>query len=309
LAETEKYRGITGNHFDIQRYSIHDGPGIRTTVFLKGCPLSCPWCHNPESHAAHPEISFLPGRCIRCGSCLEVCPHPATSGSDGTPVINPLQCVRCGECVDACPTGARELLGRTVDVQEILKEVERDRPFYEESGGGVTFSGGEPLLQSEFLLACLRESRERGLHTAVDTSGYAPREVILEVAAWTDLFLYDLKILDDARHRKYTGVAVAPVLENLRAIDATGAEIWLRVPLIPGINTDAANLEGLGDFAASLKRRYTVHLLPFHGMGSEKYRRLGRDHPLRSPRPLDPGILEEAAEIFRARGLRVHRGG
>ncbi len=300
---------MTGKQFNIQRYSIHDGPGIRTTVFLKGCPLSCPWCHNPESHSPDPEIGIQPGRCIQCGSCLEVCSFAPAMGPEGFRPVIPSRCVRCGQCAEACPSGARELIGRTVTVQEIMEEVERDLPFYEESGGGVTFSGGEPLMQPEFLLACLRAAWDRGIHTAVDTSGFAPEEMILEVASWTNLFLYDLKILDDARHRKYTGVSVTPILENLRALDAANTQIWLRIPLIPGINDDPSNLEALGGFLSSLERKHSVYLLPYHPLGSDKYRRMGRENPFGCSKAPTPEMLEEAARVFQACGFEVHQGG
>lgn len=299
----------SGHHFNIQRYAIHDGPGIRTTVFLKGCPLSCSWCHNAEGRAVDRELYLLPERCIQCGACLEVCPQPPPVGTDEDAAADRNRCVRCGQCVDVCPTGARQLAGWSVTVDELLDLLERDRPFYEESDGGVTFSGGEPLMQPEFLLACLAACRERGLHTAVDTSGYAPRDLMMEVATRTDLFLYDLKLLDDARHREYTGVPLAPILANLRDLVRAGAPIWLRVPLIPKVNDDLANLKAIGAFVAALDGIERVHVLPYHRVGSDKYRRLGQPYALGELQPPTPDNVEKAAECLSSFGLKVYKGG
>jgi len=296
----------TGVCFDIQRYSIHDGPGIRTTVFLKGCPLACPWCHNPESIAGAPELRVLAGRCVRCGACTKACP---LSLADGPNLPDPARCLRCGSCAAACPTGARQLTGRSWTVQEVLDVVLRDRLFYDDSGGGVTFSGGEPLAQWRFLLACLEAAQAQGLHTAVDTSGFASQRTVLAVAARTDLFLYDLKVLDPERHLRFTGVPLAPILRNLRALDATGAHIWLRMPLVPGYNDDRANLEAVGTFAADLRHARRLHVLPYHRLGAEKYARLGRADPMGDvPSPTSDAV-ETAARILRTYGLDVHVGG
>ena len=298
--------GPTGICFDIQRFSIHDGPGIRTTVFLKGCPLSCLWCHNPESQARLSEVRIIETRCIHCGSCGAVCPQ----GLAGGPWLpDPARCERCGACAEACPTGARQLVGRSYSVDEVLDAVERDRPFYDESGGGVTFSGGEPLLQARFLLACLDAARRRGLHTAVDTSGFASRRTVLAVAALTDLFLYDLKVLDPARHLQFTGVPVTPILRNVQALDRAGARIWLRVPLVPGYTDDHENLASLGAFAAGLRHTRRLHLLPYHRLGADKYGRLGRPDRLGDVQPPSPAALEAAATYLRSFGLDVRVGG
>lgn len=295
-----------GECFDIQRFSIHDGPGIRTTVFLKGCPLSCLWCHNPESQARLPEIRIIASRCIECGACGPACPQ----GLAGGPWLpDPARCQRCGACADACPTGARQLVGRSYGVAELLDAVERDRPFYDESGGGITFSGGEPLYQPRFLLACLELARGRGLHTAVDTSGFASQATVLAVAARTSLFLYDLKTLDPDRHLAYTGVPLAPILRNLRALDRAGARIWLRVPFVPGYNDDPANLEALGTLAASLRHTRRLHLLPYHRLGAAKYARLGRPDRLGEVQPPSAAVMEDAAAYLRSFGLDVFVGG
>jgi pyruvate formate lyase activating enzyme len=296
----------TGVCVDIQRYSIHDGPGIRTTVFLKGCPLACLWCHNPESIARAPELRVLAGRCVRCGACTKACPLGL---ADGPNLPDPARCLRCGSCAAACPTGARQLTGRAWTVQEVLDAVLRDRPFYDDSGGGVTFSGGEPLTQWRFLLACLEAAQAQGLHTAVDTSGFASLAVIRAVATRTNLFLYDLKVLDPERHLRFTGVPLAPILRNLRALDATGARIWLRMPLVPGYNDDRANLEAVGTFAAGLRHARRLHLLPYHRLGAEKYARLGRADPMGDVPSPTSDTIETAARILRAYSLDVHVGG
>jgi pyruvate formate lyase activating enzyme len=297
---------ISGVVFDVQRYSLHDGPGIRTTVFLKGCPLSCPWCHNPESWSREPEIRVYASRCTHVGACRVACPEGL---ADGPNLPDPSRCRRCGLCADACPTGARQLVGRAVTVAEVLDAVERDRPFYDESHGGVTFSGGEPLYQPRFLLACLAEAGRRGIRTAVDTSGFASKAVVRAVARLTDLFLYDVKVLDPARHLQYTGVPLEPILRNLRMLDAAGAGIWLRVPLVPGYNDDVANLEALGLLAARLPNVRQVHLLPYHQLGADKFERLGRPAPIEPLTPPPPEAVEEAASYLRIFDLDVRVGG
>jgi pyruvate formate lyase activating enzyme len=285
----------SGLVFNIQRYSIQDGPGIRTTVFLKGCPLRCWWCHNPESQAPEPEITVIETRCTQCGECLSACPQSAAGGFRGTdfqsvdagtvPILaerkwdcppSLVRCTRCGACVEACPTEARQLVGRRMTVDEVLAEVLKDRLFYDDSGGGVTFSGGEPLVQPEFLMGLLAACRARAIHTAVDTSGYAPQEQLLSAAGLTDLFLYDLKTMDDARHLECTGVSNAAILENLIALGRVHQNIWIRIPIIPGFNDDAEQLDAAARFVASIPAVRQVSLLPYHPTGIHKSRWLGR---------------------------------
>jgi pyruvate formate lyase activating enzyme len=296
--------------FDIQRFSLHDGPGVRTTVFLKGCPARCAWCHNPESQDPEPEVLVATGgRCIACGACIEACPlgmpDPGQRKSDEERAA----CLRCGACADACPTGARRLAGRAMSVAEVMAEVGADRVFFEESAGGVTFSGGEPLLQAEFLLALLRAARRAGLHTAVDTCGAVGWERIAAVAPFTDLFLFDLKLFDDARHRAATGVSNRPILANLRALTAIHDGVRLRIPIVPGINDDAAGLAESARFVASLRGVGRVDLLPYHGTGAQKFVRTGRAYPLDGLAPPTPEQMEACAAPFRAAGLEVQIGG
>ncbi len=305
--------GETGLVFDIQRFSIHDGPGIRTTVFLKGCPLACSWCHNPESQATTPELMIWPSRCIVCGACLAICPHGAISsradGGEPRLVTDPQRCRLCAECVEVCYAEAREIVGRPMTVEEVLSRVERDVPFYDQSGGGITFSGGEPLAQPEFLYALLRACRAREIHTAVDTCGYAPWRVVDQLRPYVDLFLYDLKVMDDAHHRRITGVSNEPILENLRALAATGQRIRVRVPVIPGVNDDEANVQALGAFVAALPGAVGIDLLAYHPTARDKYQRLNRAYPLEYLQPPSESEMAAVAARLREFGNDVKVGG
>jgi len=301
---------VTGVVFDLKRYAIHDGPGIRTTVFLKGCPLDCSWCHNPEGKDPHPVLSFVAQRCLGCGACAEACPSRAISYlPGGVPETDRDRCTACGACTEACPTGARTILGRRYTVDELVAELERDRVFYEQSGGGVTFSGGEPLFQFEFLRTCLVACRNRGIHTALDTSGYAAREVLLEAARGSDLVLYDLKDMDERRHRANTGVPLEPILTNLQALAREGIPVWIRIPVIPGLNDDGETVRKYVRFLTALDRSYPVFLLPYHEIGLEKHRRLGLSHLLEGIKPPPSEEMEDLARVFSLAGLDVKIGG
>ncbi len=295
--------------FDIKRFAVHDGPGIRTTVFLKGCPLACPWCHNPEGQKFAPELFLRPARCIGCGKCLPACPQGALTLASGTIALDRGSCDACGTCADVCPTDALETVGRAVTVDELIATIMRDRPFYQESGGGVTFSGGEPLGQPEFLLDLLHACRDRGIHTTVDTSGYAPAETIAAIAELVDLFLYDLKLIDDDAHRRYTGVTNRPILDNLRLLSDIGATVIVRVPVIPGITDSEDNIDGIARFVAALPRPYPVDLLPYHRAGIDKYARLGMPYRLADTPIPSHARMEEIAEIFLRHKLTVMIGG
>jgi pyruvate formate lyase activating enzyme len=298
----------TGIVFDIRRYAIHDGPGIRTTVFLKGCALSCAWCHNPEGQAVGHEAMLRPDRCIRCGACVDACGHGAIRWSDGGPTTDRSRCTACGDCTAVCYAEARERVGREMTADDVLAEVARDAQFYEESGGGVTLSGGEPLLQGAFAAALLRGAKARGFHTALDTCGFAPWEGFARLRGSVDLFLYDLKLMDDARHRRFTGVSNAPILENLRALSGHGHRIVLRVPVIPGINDDPGNLDALARFAAGLPHLAGVDLLPYHHIGTDKYARLDRAYPLPDTVAPSAGRLADIARRLAGHGLHVSGG-
>ena len=298
----------TGVVFNLQKYSVQDGPGIRTTVFLKGCPLACVWCHNPESQSARPELTFSERRCLSCGECRLACSQ-ADALPSATPLPpQPVECTTCGQCIQACPTEARQLVGRRWTVAEVLAEVVKDRIFYDQSAGGVTFSGGEPLAHPAFLKALLTACRRRGLRTAVDTCGFASEQVLTHVARLTDLFLFDLKLMDDAQHRHYTGVSNVPILANLRALSQIHDHLWLRVPLIPGVNDDAAHLDAVARLAASLPSVRQVSVLPYHKFGAEKARRLGMESPLPGVEPPSSEQVERVVAQFRAHGLNAKAG-
>lgn len=295
--------------FDIRSFSIHDGPGIRTTVFFKGCPLRCRWCHNPESQSPAAELILHPSLCIGCGACVAACPQGAISLNGHGPVTDRARCTDCGVCAAVCYADARSLVGQAMSTAEVLARVEQDRIFYEQSGGGVTFSGGEPLMQPDFLLALLRGCKERGFHTVLDTCGFAAPETLARVREDVDLFLYDLKVVDEARHREVTGVSNAVILENLQALSRAGCEIVLRVPVIPGVNDDDDALEQLGRFAADLPHLARVDLLAYHRAGIEKYERLDRPYELMEAQPPSVERMDEIAARLRALGLSVTIGG
>jgi pyruvate formate lyase activating enzyme len=290
------------------KYSIKDGPGIRTTVFLKGCPLHCWWCHNPESQAVGFELMLRPDRCIACGACVEVCPNGAVVNRDGAMITNPEQCQDCLSCVDVCHAEARSAVGRTMTVTELMTEIMKDAVFYEESGGGVTFSGGEPLLQSEFLYEVLRQCKAREIHTAVDTTGFAKQSDLLKIAALTDLFLYDVKLMDDEAHRKYTGVSNRIILENLKLLSAQHGNILVRIPVIPGVNDQPENMRATGEFLAGLSGVRGVSLLAYHKTGVEKYRRMAMPYRLPDTEPPSSEAMNQLVDIVRATGCNANIG-
>lgn len=291
----------TGIIFDIIRYSIHDGPGIRTTVFFKGCPLSCLWCHNPESQSSKQEIFFWEDRCIGCGDCIEVCTTRAINSA--------ADCILCKKCVEVCCTGARETVGKAVTKDNILAEIEKDVVFYDQSSGGVTFSGGEPLLQGNFLLDLLRCCQEREIHTAVDTTGFGDTKSLLQIASHVDLFLYDLKMMDEEKHKMYTGVSNYIILKNLQELSQIHNHIIVRLPLIPKINDDENNIKRTGEYLASLKNIKKVHILPYHNTGLDKYKRLHKEYKLRETKTPSNERITTVKKQLVDFGLQVQIGG
>ncbi len=292
--------------FNIQRFSIHDGPGIRTTVFFKGCPLRCRWCSNPESWHDYPEIATYDAKCTRCGRCQQVCPVEAIAVSDKERKINRTACNLCLKCAEVCPTGAIAVTGQWMTLEEVMKEVESDGLFYVNSGGGVTLSGGEPLMQWEFALDLLKQCKASAFHTALDTCGYAPWEVLDRVLDYTDLVLYDIKHMDPGRHGEGTGQSNGLILDNARRT-AAKRRTWLRVPLIPGYNDSVENLEAVARLGLEIGAE-KVSLLPYHIWGKAKYERLGRKYPMEDL-PLPPDSLaRECQQVIEGLGMKATVG-
>ncbi|UCF16982.1 MAG: glycyl-radical enzyme activating protein, partial [Phycisphaerales bacterium] len=300
---------LSGYIFDIKKYAIHDGPGIRTTIFFKGCPLQCKWCHNPESWAILPEPGFRGGRCRHCGRCVEICRTNAISSTQDHPVTDPTVCQVCGDCVAACLTGAREIIGEEMTVSRVLSEIEKDVIFYDQSGGGATFSGGEPLMQPEFLLELLRQCRKQHIHTAVDTTCYAETDVIEKIAEQTDLFLCDLKHMDPAIHKDFTGVDNDLILYNIRRLSNAGKTITIRIPIISGFNNDRSNIEETADFVKSLSNVSRIDILPYNSGGKEKSERLTTEFDLMETEVPDAEQMYTIAGIFKSCGFEVETGG
>jgi len=307
--QSDMITGMKGMILNIMRYSIHDGPGIRTTVFMKGCPLLCKWCHNPEALSGQVEMIYRKERCIRCGNCAVACPRQAVSEVDGNVITEWGKCTRCGSCIEACYAEARELIGREMTIEDLMEKIFRDIAFYDESGGGVTFSGGEPLAQFEYLEEALRACREKSIHTAVDTTGYASPEILQRVAAFTDIFLYDLKSMDEAVHKEFTGVSNELILSNLKMLSDSGKEIILRYPLIPGVNDSEENIRKTGEFIRSLGIVKRMQLLPYHATGAEKYARLRMNYEMKDTAPCPEDAVSRIAEEMRRFGLTVTIGG
>ncbi len=254
---------MQGLIFDIERNSFVDGPGIRTTVFFKGCNLKCAWCHNPESQGFKPQMMFYRDKCKGCGKCKDICPTPDN-------------CTLCGKCTLYCPVDARKVCGKEYTVDEVFAEIIKDKSFYENSGGGVTFSGGECMLQIEFLVIILKKCKENGIHTAVDTAGHIPFEGFEKILPYTDLFLYDIKCLDNEKHKKYVGVENQRILENLKRLFEMNAKIWIRIPVVSGINDSVAEMQAIQAFLQKCGNPEKVELLPYHAMGENKYAAIGR---------------------------------
>ncbi|MBI9083657.1 MAG: glycyl-radical enzyme activating protein [Desulfobacterales bacterium] len=271
---------MNGIIFDIQHYSVYDGPGIRTCVFLKGCPLRCAWCHNPESQKPKAEISYFKDRCAGCGRCVDACPNEAITLTKKGVVRDNEKCTACAECVTACENGAMEKIGKEVGAEEIAEIVAGDKLFYDNSGGGVTISGGEPTMQAGFLFSLLQSLKNRGIHTAIETCGFFKEALIREIIDLTDLFLFDIKHMNQQVHKKFTGVSNQKILSNFEKILArAGSErIIPRIPLIPGFNTDPDSIDEIIMFLQQILYHGPVHLMPYNKMAKTKYEKIGRGH-------------------------------
>ncbi len=296
--------------FDIKRYAIHDGPGIRTTIFLKGCPLRCQWCQNPEGQETNPEIILHSSKCAKeCNECVSVCPQDAVSKNGNSIEIDKAKCDLCAKCEDVCVYEALEVVGREVTVQEVLAEIEKDRIFFDESGGGITFSGGEPLMQIDFLETLLKEIKKKNIHVTLDTSGYVSFEDLERVSRKVDLFLYDIKIMDKEKHEKYTGVSNKLILENLRKLSEIGKPVAVRIPLLSGINDDDQNIQMLAEYLHSLKNIKQISLLAYHRGGCEKYKRLRKEKLAKTFNSPSDERIEEIKKILTGSGFSVKKGG
>lgn len=300
---------LSGTIFAIKRYALHDGPDLRVTVFLKGCPLSCRWCHNPEGLHPDPAMLTIPGKCVGCGECVTVCPKNALFPGSGGMIRDLEACIACGLCAEVCPALAHERVGMRRSVQEVMTEIGKEIPFFAGGSGGVTFSGGEPLAQPDFLGALLRACGHLGLHRAVDTSGFASPDTITRIAQNTDLFLFDIKHMDPVAHRRATGMDNARILSNLRLLTGSGARVDLRLPLIPGVNDDSDNIRATGLFAASLPGVRHIDVLPYHASARAKYAKLGQPYPGDDIPASKPGDVERAVDILQDCGLSVRIGG
>jgi pyruvate formate lyase activating enzyme len=299
----------SGTIFDIKRYAINDGPGIRTAVFFKGCPLECWWCHNPEGQVSQPQLILRENRCKLSQACVEVCPQGAIVWDD-RPITDWEKCDQCGKCAEVCYAGGREMVGRDVTADQVMAEVVRDVPFYDQSGGGVTFTGGEPMLQTEFLKETLLLCKEQHIHTAVDTSGQTSWENLHSIVPLVNLFLYDLKLMDESRHIKYTSVSNKLILKNLRKLVEAGAQIIVRIPLIPGINDDDENIKLCATTLARLPTLEGIEVMPYHEIGKAKYQSLGMKYKLENVQPPTEEQVFRVEEILSSQGIAVikHQG-
>lgn len=300
----------TGLIFDIKTFAINDGPGIRLTVFFKGCNLNCQWCHNPESMSPKVQKMYNAKKCIGAVKCIENCPNNALELTENGIITNYDVCNLCGKCAEVCPTKAFEMLGSEIPISELMKKIDNEAIFFDQSGGGVTFSGGEPLMHSDYLLAALKECGKRMYHRVVDTTAFANQEVLLEVAKHTELFLIDLKVMDTQKHKEFTGVSNEKILSNITELAKTNCELIFRIPLIKAVNTSRENIEETAKFMNSLEgNRNIVNLLPYHNIAENKHSRLGvPDNFIEFETPSKYEI-EEIVSILKNYGIDATIGG
>lgn len=295
--------------FNIQKFSVHDGPGIRTTVFMKGCPLSCQWCSNAESMSPEPELGIIREMCNSCKKCLDVCPEDAIRLDNDVIQFDRERCTACGECAAVCPPGAITIYGRRVIVDEVFKEISKDKSFYEGSGGGITVSGGEPLQQADFVAALFMRCREESIDTCLDTCGCASAEALEKVLPFTGYVLFDIKHMDAEKHKQFTGVTNDLILRNAEIVANSGIQVLFRIPLIEGVNDTAENIEETGRFLKTLGNSAAIELLPYHRLGIGKYRTLDRPYPGKSFITPAPEKIEAVRQVFEENGIRCTVGG
>ncbi len=296
--------------FDIKRYAISDGPGIRIALYFKGCPLRCAWCHNPESQSPRVQKLYTASKCIGARDCIEVCPEDALKLTPEGIVTDYNKCTLCGLCADVCPTKAIEMSGKLYNVSELMQLIERERIHIDHSDGGVTFSGGEPLMYPDFLISMLKACGEKGFHRAVDTCGHVSVKTLLEVAQHTDLFLYDLKLMDPVQHKKWTGKDNKLILENLVKLAESGAKINIRIPFIHNVNTSEEEVTKMAKFIAGLPGETPlVSILPYHNIAAHKYNKLGSEYDEFDMAEPTAEELERAAKIFNSYHLKTEIGG
>jgi pyruvate formate lyase activating enzyme len=300
---------MTGVVFSIERYALQDGPGIRTLVFLKGCPLTCRWCANPESQSYSPEILYFQNKCASCGHCIEICPQDAIKVDDEFGLItDPVRCRLCGLCVDACYYGAREISGEEMEVRDVLNIIERDKMFYDVTQGGVTISGGEPLLQTEFVRELTRECRMHGIHTAIETTLFAVKETVKRALEFIDLVFVDVKHFDSLKHEKFTGVRNERIIDNIEMIDSLGKQFIIRIPFIPGFNDDDETQKQIYRWASKLRNLKWIEILPYHRLGMAKYHGLGRAYLMTDLNPVSKQSLAYLKGLGAQFGVEVRIG-
>lgn len=296
---------MSGLTFDIHRFSLNDGPGIRTTVFLMGCYLKCEWCHNPESQSFIPQLSFNTEKCIHCFECVKVCPYSAHKIKDNKHFVEWNLCDLAGKCAEVCPSGALKIIGTNSEVEFIISEVMKDKKYYDKTSGGLTISGGEPMAQFEFTKELLMMAKQKGIHTALDTCGYGEQEHYKEILDYADLFLFDYKFTDEQLHKKYTGVTNKDIIANLEFLYNAGASIILRCPLIPGINDSDEHLEGIKKLIQIYPELLAVEIMPYHNMGKDKASRVGIEYKLSQIQSADESDKQRWINYFTTEQINV----